>query len=74
MFPQSSKGRIVITSRHHASKRLGNTIEVTAMETDEGLQLLLGAIVVTEVDRSEALPILSLLGIFRLLLTKPRRT
>ena len=39
-FPQSSFGKIIVTSRHAGSKRLGNVIQVTGMSEDESLDLL----------------------------------
>lgn len=38
-FPLDAK--IIVTSRHNGSKRLGNVIEVEALTEDEGIELLL---------------------------------
>jgi tetratricopeptide (TPR) repeat protein len=40
-IPQSSLGRVLITSRHHATKQLGSSITLDAMEESEALELLL---------------------------------
>ena len=40
-FPNSSCGRILITSRSTVSKELGEVIKLDRMEKDEGLELLL---------------------------------
>jgi tetratricopeptide (TPR) repeat protein len=39
-FPQSSCGKVIVTSRHASSKRLGNSIQVTGMTEGESLDLL----------------------------------
>jgi tetratricopeptide (TPR) repeat protein len=40
-LPQSSVGHILITSRHEATKELGSSIALDAMEEEEALELLL---------------------------------
>jgi tetratricopeptide (TPR) repeat protein len=39
-FPQSSCGKVIVTSRHASSKRLGSSIQVTGMAEGESLDLL----------------------------------
>ncbi len=40
-FPQAPRGAVLLTSRHAASERLGNTVSVTGMTENEALELLL---------------------------------
>ncbi len=39
-FPQSTKGFILVTSRHAESERLGETVRIDEMSEDEALELL----------------------------------
>ncbi len=41
MFPPSPSGSVVLTSRHAAAERLGNTVAVTRMSEPEALELIL---------------------------------
>ena len=50
-FPDSSCGRILITSRSTFSRELGEVIEVERMEKDEGVELLLHS---SQVDAKDA--------------------
>jgi tetratricopeptide (TPR) repeat protein len=49
-LPQSSVGNILITSRHEATKELGSSIVLDAMEEKEALELLLRCISSDAVD------------------------
>lgn len=63
-MPQATPGKILVSSRHSDSARLGNAIEIPSMTNEEGVELLLlraGRAPTTE-NLSEARKIVDQLG------------
>ena len=67
-IPQAADGRVLFTSRHASSERLGHVIVVSGMSDDESLDLLLQRPKSDEAERQHGLAIAAMLGCLALAL------
>ena len=61
-IPKAANGRVLFTSRHASSERLGHVIRVSGMSDDESLNLLLQQPTSETTERQQGLAIAAMLG------------
>ncbi|KAL6716102.1 hypothetical protein ACLMJK_005668 [Lecanora helva] len=67
-IPKAANGRVIFTSRHASSERLGHVIRVSGMSGDESLNLLLHRPTSNMTERQQGLEIAAMLGYLALAL------
>ena len=67
-IPKATDGRVLVTSRHASSERLGHVIGVSGMTDDESLDLLLQRPTSDATERQQGLAIAAMLGYLALAL------